>query len=88
MLRTFGARIVHSGANTSFATFYMPKVSEMFCNTPKHHFGSNGVEWTLRKFGTPKQCIRVRTQVLLLFTCRRLEKCSETLPTVILVPME
>jgi hypothetical protein len=36
---------------TSFAYFYMPKVSEMLWNTPKHHFGSNGVEWMLRNFG-------------------------------------
>jgi hypothetical protein len=46
--------IVHSDANTSFAYFYVPKVSEMLWNTPKHHFGSNGVEWFLRQFGTPK----------------------------------
>jgi Icc-related predicted phosphoesterase len=46
--------IVHSGANTSFASFYMPKVNEMLRNTPNHHVGSNGVEWILRKFGTAK----------------------------------
>jgi hypothetical protein len=46
--------IVHSGANISFASFYMLKVSEMLRNNPRHHFGSNGVEWFLRKFGTPK----------------------------------
>jgi hypothetical protein len=33
--------IVHSGANTSFASFYMSKVREMLWNTPNRHFGSN-----------------------------------------------
>jgi hypothetical protein len=37
--------IVHSGSNKSFSSFYAPKVSEMTRNTPKHHYGSNGVEW-------------------------------------------
>jgi hypothetical protein len=27
--------------NTSFASFYFPKVSEMLRNTPNNHFGSN-----------------------------------------------
>jgi hypothetical protein len=31
--------------NTSFASLYVPKVSEMIRNTLKHHFGSNVVEW-------------------------------------------
>jgi hypothetical protein len=31
-----------------------PKDSEMLGNTPKRHFGSNGVEWMLRNFYTPK----------------------------------
>jgi hypothetical protein len=44
--------------NTSFASFYLLKVSEMLRNTPKHHFRSNGVEWILHNFGTPKQCIQ------------------------------
>jgi hypothetical protein len=43
--------------NTSFACFYLSKVSEMLRNTPKHHFGSNGVEWMLHNLGTSKQCI-------------------------------
>jgi hypothetical protein len=161
--------------NTSFASFYLLKVSEMLRNTPKHHFRSNGVEWILHNFGTPKQCIqsqntsvasfypskvseirwntpkhhfgsngdvsqlwypetvysdpkhkfcicipveglrnapkhsqtsfsiqwrcfttlvprnsafRLGTQVLHLFTCRRLAKCSQTLPKINLGPME
>jgi hypothetical protein len=46
--------IVHSGANTSFASFFVLKVSEMLSNTPKHHFGSNGQEWMLHNSGTLK----------------------------------
>jgi hypothetical protein len=44
--------------NTSFAYFYVPKVSEMLQNTRKHHFGSNGVEWMVRNFDTPKLFIQ------------------------------
>jgi hypothetical protein len=40
------------------------KVSEMLRNIPQHHFWSNGVECMLHNFGTPKQCIKARTQVL------------------------
>jgi hypothetical protein len=29
-------------------------------NTPKHHFGSNGVEWMMHNFGTSKQCSQSR----------------------------
>jgi hypothetical protein len=32
----------------------------MLRNTPKHQFRSNGVEWMLHNFGTPKQCIQSR----------------------------
>jgi hypothetical protein len=35
--------IVHSNLKHNFSIFYVPKVSEMLRNTPKHHFGSNGV---------------------------------------------
>jgi hypothetical protein len=35
--------IVHSGPKTSFASVKVPKVSEMPRNTPKHHFGSYGL---------------------------------------------
>jgi hypothetical protein len=50
--------IVHSNLQHNFSIFYVPKVSEMLCNTPKHHFGSDGVEWMLRNFGPPKECIQ------------------------------
>jgi hypothetical protein len=60
--------IVHSNLKHKFSIFCMPKVSEMhkvssfyvhklsevLHNTPKHHFGSNRVEWMLLNFGTLK----------------------------------
>jgi hypothetical protein len=46
--------MVQSNLQHKFSIFYLSKVSEMLRNTPKHPFGSNGVEWTLRYFGTPK----------------------------------
>jgi hypothetical protein len=53
MLRNFDTpKKCIQARNTSLASFYMPKVSEMLRNTTKHHFGSNGVEWMLRNFGT------------------------------------
>jgi hypothetical protein len=61
MLLNFGApKKCIQGRNTSFASFYVPKVSEMLRNTPKHLFGSNVVEWMLLNFGAPKKCIQVR----------------------------
>jgi hypothetical protein len=47
-------RIVHSGPKHKFSYFYVHKVGEVLCNTPIYHFGSNGVEWLLRYFGTLK----------------------------------
>jgi hypothetical protein len=52
------AEIVHSGPKHKFSSFYIPKVSEVLRDTPKHHFGSDGVEWMLRNFGAPKECIQ------------------------------
>jgi hypothetical protein len=46
--------------NTTIASFYVSKVSELLRNTPKHHFGSNVVEWMLLKFGAKKKCIQAR----------------------------
>jgi hypothetical protein len=46
--------IVHLGPKHEFFIFYVAKVREMLRNTPKHHFGSNGLEWMLDNFGTPK----------------------------------
>jgi hypothetical protein len=119
--------------NTSLASFYVPKVGEMLWNTPKHHFGSNGVECMLYNLVPWSSVFRPETQVLHLLraegsrnalkhsqtsfwvqwsrmdalqlryleivhqvwntsfassTCWRLAKCSETLPNIILGPME
>jgi hypothetical protein len=46
--------IAHSGPKHMVSSFYLHKVSEVLHNTPKHHFGSNGVEWMLLNFGTLK----------------------------------
>jgi hypothetical protein len=46
--------IVHSGLKNEFFIFDVLKVSEMHRNTPKDQFGSNGVEWMFRNFGTSK----------------------------------
>jgi hypothetical protein len=79
--------IVHSGPKYEFCTFYDSKVSEMLRNTRKHHFGSNGLEWMLHNFGTPKYCIRARNTSFSSLTRRGFAKCSETLPYIILGPM-
>jgi hypothetical protein len=61
MLLNFGApKKCILGRNTSFASFYLSKVSEMLRNTPKQLFGSNVVEWMLLNFGAPKKCIQAR----------------------------
>jgi hypothetical protein len=40
MLLNFGAlKKCIQAQNTSFASFYVPKFSEMLRNIPKHHFG-------------------------------------------------
>jgi hypothetical protein len=59
--------IVHSCRNTTIASFYVPKVSEMLRNTPKHQFGSNVVEWMLLDFGAPKKCIQARNTIFASF---------------------
>jgi hypothetical protein len=89
MLHNFGTpKQSIQSRNTSFASFYLTKVSEMLRNTPKHHFGSNGVEWMFHNFGTQNSAFSPETQVLHLSTCRRLVKYSETLPNITLGPME
>ena len=76
--------------NTSFESFYVPKVYEMLPTTAKHHFGSKEVEYMLslrnlfRNFGTPKSCIRPRNTSFASFSCRRFAKCSQPLQNIIL----
>jgi hypothetical protein len=77
--------IVHSGSDASFASFYQSKVSEILRNNSKHHFGSNRCSTT----SLPRNsAFSPQTQVLHLFTCRRLVKCYETLPNITLAPID
>jgi hypothetical protein len=80
--------ILLTGPKHEFFFFYMPRVCEMLRNTSKHHFGSNGLEWMLHNFGSPKYCIRARNTSFSCFTCQGFAKCSETLPYTILGPMD
>jgi hypothetical protein len=80
--------IAHSGPKHKFCIFEVLNVSEMLWNTPKSHFRSNGVECMFYNFGAPKYAFWPETQVLHLFTCRRLAKWSETHPNMILGTME
>jgi hypothetical protein len=52
--RVWYPEIVHSGPKHEFFINKVLRVSEMLRNTPKHHFGSNGLEWMLHNFGTPE----------------------------------
>jgi hypothetical protein len=73
--------IVHSGPKYEFCTFYTSNVSEMLQNTRKHHFGSNGLEWKLHNFGTPKYCLRARNTSFFIFylprVCEMLRNTSK-----------
>jgi hypothetical protein len=60
----------------------------MLRNSSKHHFGYNGLEWMLHNFGTPKYCFWARNTSFSSFTYRGFAKCSETLPNIILGPMD
>src|SRR5690348_14902245 len=60
---------------TSFSSFWMHSGSKRLQNTAKYHFGSNGGCWVCscenvrRKFGTPKQWLRVPKQTSLSLFC-------------------
>jgi hypothetical protein len=69
--------IVHSGPKYEFCTFYMSNVSEMLRNPRKHHFGSNGLEWMLHNFGTPKYCLRARNTSFLLLHAEALRNAPK-----------
>jgi hypothetical protein len=71
--------------NIIFASFYLSKVSEILRNTPKHHFGSNGDVSHICYPEVVHSCSDARSAS---FTCRRLTKCFETHPNIILDPME
>jgi protein associated with RNAse G/E len=76
--------IVHSGPKHNYCLFDVPKVREMLWNTPKHHFGSNVVEWMLHNFDVLQQWIQAQNTCFTSFYVRRLEKWSKTLPNIIL----
>jgi hypothetical protein len=71
-----------SGTKYEFCILYVPKVSEMLRNTPKHHFW---VQWTRMD---ASQILVPRNTSFASFTRRRIEKCFETLPNIILGPMD
>jgi hypothetical protein len=77
-------KLVHSGPKHKFCIFYILKVSEMIRNTPKHNFGSNGVEWCFTTLVPRHSAFRPETSFHL-FTCKRLAKCSIILPNIICV---
>jgi hypothetical protein len=88
MLHNFGTpKYFFRAWNTSFLLLY----AEGLWNAPKHFqtsFRSNGLEWMLHNFGSPKYYIRARNTSFSSFTCHGFAKCSETLPYIILGPME
>ena len=61
----------------------------MLQNTPKHRLRSIGDNWVcscehiLRKFGTPKQCIRLRHTRFPTFFMQTVAKCSKILPNIV-----
>jgi hypothetical protein len=80
--------VVDSGPKHKFCIFLHAEGSEMLWNTPNHHFGSNRVEWILRKFGTRNSAFRPETQLFHLFTSWKLGKSFETLPNIIFGPVD
>jgi hypothetical protein len=74
--------IVHSDANTGFSSFYVQKVSEMLWNTPKHLLVPMEYNSCFATLVPQNSAFRPETQLFLLFMCRRLAKCSETLSNI------
>jgi hypothetical protein len=66
--------IVHSSPLHEFFIFDVPRVSEMLRNTPKLHFGSNGLEWMLHNFGTPELVHSGTTHEFFIFDVRRVSE--------------
>jgi hypothetical protein len=58
-------KLVHSDPKYKFCIFYILKVSEMLRKTPKHHFGSNGVERCLTTLVPQNSEFRPETQVFI-----------------------
>ena len=79
--------IVNSAPKHPFCNFVHANGSEMLQNTPKLHLWSIGevcsCEHILRKFGTPKQCIRRRNTHLATFSMQTVAKWSKSLPNIV-----
>jgi hypothetical protein len=79
--------IVHSAPKYEFCTFYVSKVSEMLRNTPKQHFRSNGLNGCFTTLVPRNIAFTPETRVFFFYE-PRFAKCSETLPNIILGPMD
>ena len=83
------AETVHSPPKHPFCNFFHADNSEMLQNTPKHRLRSIGDNWvclcehSLRKFGTPKQCIRLRYTRFTTSFMQIIAKCYKTLPNIV-----
>jgi hypothetical protein len=60
----------------------------MLRNTPKYHFGSNGLERMLHNFGTPDIVHSGPKHEFFIFDVPRVSEMLETLPNIILGPMD
>jgi hypothetical protein len=63
-----------------FCNFHMLKVGNMNRNTPKHHFGSNRVEWMLHNFGFRKLCTEARNTSFASYSMRKVCEIHRNTP--------
>jgi hypothetical protein len=73
--------ILLSGPKHEFFFYYLPRVCEMLRNNSEHHFGSNGLEWMLQNFGTPKYCFRSRNTSFSSLPCEGLRNAPKHFQT-------
>jgi hypothetical protein len=52
----------------------------MYQNSPKHHFGSNGVEWMIRNFSNLKRCIQARNTIFASFYVQKVSEMLQNNP--------
>jgi hypothetical protein len=64
-----------------FFFFYLARVCEMLRNTRKHYFGSNGLEWMLHNFGTPKYYLWARNTSFFLLPAKGLRNAPKHFQT-------
>ena len=75
--------------NNRFATFFMQTVAKCSKTLPKHRLRSTGDNWVclcehiLRKFGTPKLCIRPRNNHFGNFFMQTVANRTKTLPNIV-----